>query len=309
VINLELPWNPVRLEQRIGRVDRLGQSRTVHAIHLFSRDTAESTVLAGLIRRLDRIRRSLPSLDSPVISQAEIDIAAAVIQGIDVVFRAREEIAEVPTLAVSLQSEAEAEAVRLRRRQTMGASAPAARQAPPSGIPATTCQTSRASGLESSGVIFFVRACVTDAAGRLLEDILVPVRLPVRHAIRARKHMDLRAYGQALFDRFEPAVRAAVLEEIAERTIRIGSEYGTGIQRALARERQLAEARLASADRLVQAGLFDRRSLNQHEADRQLRAASSAERDSRIEALRSGSLGLSVQRPEPVLLLIVEGRA
>jgi SNF2 family DNA or RNA helicase len=56
VINLELPWNPIRLEQRIGRVDRLGQSRTVHAIHLFARNTAESTVLAGLVRRVERIR-------------------------------------------------------------------------------------------------------------------------------------------------------------------------------------------------------------------------------------------------------------
>ncbi|RPH59538.1 MAG: hypothetical protein EHM89_10500, partial [Acidobacteria bacterium] len=33
VINLELPWNPTRLEQRIGRVDRLGQMRRVHAIN------------------------------------------------------------------------------------------------------------------------------------------------------------------------------------------------------------------------------------------------------------------------------------
>jgi superfamily II DNA/RNA helicase len=55
VINLELPWNPVRLEQRIGRVDRLGQTRTVHAIHLFASETAESRVLARLVRRVERI--------------------------------------------------------------------------------------------------------------------------------------------------------------------------------------------------------------------------------------------------------------
>jgi superfamily II DNA/RNA helicase len=36
VINLELPWNPMRLEQRIGRVDRIGQQRTVHAINLLA---------------------------------------------------------------------------------------------------------------------------------------------------------------------------------------------------------------------------------------------------------------------------------
>jgi superfamily II DNA/RNA helicase len=56
VVNLELPWNPVRLEQRIGRVDRLGQTRTVHAIHLFAEPSAESTVLARLVHRVDRIR-------------------------------------------------------------------------------------------------------------------------------------------------------------------------------------------------------------------------------------------------------------
>ena len=56
VVNLELPWNPVRLEQRIGRVDRLGQTRTVHAIHLYAARTPESRVLAGLVRRVERIR-------------------------------------------------------------------------------------------------------------------------------------------------------------------------------------------------------------------------------------------------------------
>ena len=38
VVNLELPWNPMRLEQRIGRVDRIGQRRTVHAFHLIARE-------------------------------------------------------------------------------------------------------------------------------------------------------------------------------------------------------------------------------------------------------------------------------
>jgi hypothetical protein len=54
VLNLELPWNPVRLEQRIGRVDRLGQTRRVHAHHLYYRDSYEGTVLVRLCRRIDR---------------------------------------------------------------------------------------------------------------------------------------------------------------------------------------------------------------------------------------------------------------
>jgi superfamily II DNA or RNA helicase len=52
VIDLELPWSPTRLEQRVGRVDRLGQRRRVHARHLFYRDTFEDHVHSRLQARL-----------------------------------------------------------------------------------------------------------------------------------------------------------------------------------------------------------------------------------------------------------------
>jgi SNF2 family DNA or RNA helicase len=54
VINLELPWNPMRLEQRIGRVDRIGQRRTVHAFHLIARGTGEQAIAARLRARIAR---------------------------------------------------------------------------------------------------------------------------------------------------------------------------------------------------------------------------------------------------------------
>ena len=52
VVNLELPWNPSRLEQRIGRVDRIGQQRIVHAFHLVSADLGEAAVLDRLRTRI-----------------------------------------------------------------------------------------------------------------------------------------------------------------------------------------------------------------------------------------------------------------
>jgi SNF2 family DNA or RNA helicase len=52
VVNLELPWNPMRLEQRIGRVDRIGQRRTVHAFHLIAAGTGEARLLARLRARI-----------------------------------------------------------------------------------------------------------------------------------------------------------------------------------------------------------------------------------------------------------------
>ena len=59
VIDLELPWNPLRLEQRVGRVDRLGQRRTVHAIRMFHRQTIEQRVLEHLALRGRRAQDAL----------------------------------------------------------------------------------------------------------------------------------------------------------------------------------------------------------------------------------------------------------
>ena len=52
VINLELPWNPMRLEQRIGRVDRIGQRRRVHAFHLVTEH--ETRLLDRVATRVSR---------------------------------------------------------------------------------------------------------------------------------------------------------------------------------------------------------------------------------------------------------------
>ena len=44
VVNFEPPWNPARLEQRIGRVHRMGQSRPVHVIHMLTSESIEERV-------------------------------------------------------------------------------------------------------------------------------------------------------------------------------------------------------------------------------------------------------------------------
>src|SRR6202022_4810527 len=62
VVNFEPPWNPARLEQRIGRVHRLGQSRPVHVIHMLTTDSIEERVWETL-----RLKKSLFAsvFDSP----------------------------------------------------------------------------------------------------------------------------------------------------------------------------------------------------------------------------------------------------
>lgn len=76
VINVELPWNPLRLEQRVGRVDRLGQTRRVHAVHLFHRGTIEDTVLAHLERRRARAATTLDGAGHDWMGEDDIGAAA-----------------------------------------------------------------------------------------------------------------------------------------------------------------------------------------------------------------------------------------
>ena len=45
VVNVDIPWNPAGLEQRIGRVHRMGQDRTVRVVNFVSRASIEERIL------------------------------------------------------------------------------------------------------------------------------------------------------------------------------------------------------------------------------------------------------------------------
>ena len=45
LVNYDLPWNPMRIEQRIGRLSRVGQTRVVHIFNLVASGTVEETLL------------------------------------------------------------------------------------------------------------------------------------------------------------------------------------------------------------------------------------------------------------------------
>jgi len=52
LINFDLPWNPMKIEQRIGRLHRIGQTREVHVFSLCARGSAEDRILDVLERRI-----------------------------------------------------------------------------------------------------------------------------------------------------------------------------------------------------------------------------------------------------------------
>jgi hypothetical protein len=61
MINYDIPWNPNRLEQRMGRIHRYGQSREVYVFNIFAEDTREGKVLSALFQKLDEIKNALNS--------------------------------------------------------------------------------------------------------------------------------------------------------------------------------------------------------------------------------------------------------
>ena len=61
MINYDLPWNPNRLEQRMGRIHRYGQTKECFVVNLVAEDTREGMVLTTLFEKIEEIKNALGS--------------------------------------------------------------------------------------------------------------------------------------------------------------------------------------------------------------------------------------------------------
>lgn len=68
LFNYDLPWNPMNVEQRIGRLDRIGQKRTVHIYNFFLEDTIDGRILYVLQERIRIFEETIGTLD-PIIGE------------------------------------------------------------------------------------------------------------------------------------------------------------------------------------------------------------------------------------------------
>ena len=59
MVNYDLPWNPNKIEQRFGRIHRIGQTKTCYLWNLVAEETREGEVYALLLKKLEAIRNSL----------------------------------------------------------------------------------------------------------------------------------------------------------------------------------------------------------------------------------------------------------
>jgi len=69
MVNFDLPWNPNRLEQRMGRIHRYGQKRDCYVFNMLYPETREGDVLARLLEKLERMRERLGDSVYDVIGQ------------------------------------------------------------------------------------------------------------------------------------------------------------------------------------------------------------------------------------------------
>lgn len=69
MVNYDLPWNPNRLEQRFGRIHRIGQDEVCHLWNLLAQDTREGDVYARLLEKLNVERESLGGKVFDVLGQ------------------------------------------------------------------------------------------------------------------------------------------------------------------------------------------------------------------------------------------------
>ncbi|NRD80732.1 DEAD/DEAH box helicase [Bacillus sp. BRMEA1] len=71
IINFDLPWNPMRLEQRIGRIHRLGQEQDVRIYNFAIKNTVEEHILKLLYEKIDLFEKVIGELDD-ILTKLEI---------------------------------------------------------------------------------------------------------------------------------------------------------------------------------------------------------------------------------------------
>ena len=81
IINYDLPWNPMKIEQRIGRLDRIGQkSESISIWNLLTEGTIDERIYDRLYERLDIFQRSLGDLD-PILGEEVAEIRKTLLDG------------------------------------------------------------------------------------------------------------------------------------------------------------------------------------------------------------------------------------
>jgi hypothetical protein len=257
VVNLELPWNPMRLEQRIGRIDRIGQERTVHAFHLIAADTAETRILSRLKARIARAQADIGAPD-PIGAAEDHAIARLAILGVDDDGPAREATVDATTrITPALETEAAAEATRLTwvRALVRGCDTESAMRWDDDGPWSLRARRSAMRAALGCRVVLVWKLGTEDASGRTVEARLVPVAVDVMPALRIRN----RGQIEDLLRRIDADVQALIGAATSDWRRAVELTTGAFLSARVARGHRILADLHATGPLLYQAGLFDRR--------------------------------------------------
>ena len=73
MINYDLPWNPNRIEQRFGRIHRIGQTEVCHLWNLVAKETREGEVFQKLFDKIETVRATLKGKVFDILGEAFAD--------------------------------------------------------------------------------------------------------------------------------------------------------------------------------------------------------------------------------------------
>lgn len=248
VLHYELPWNPARLLQRAGRVDRFGQRRRVHELALVARDTAESLVLAPLARRARRSDGLGPG-GRMVELLTESRVAAMVFEGASPTLPSPSAPAPDP---FDCSRDARDETRRLQeRRRTMPADEGRAR---PSSVLVTMLRLQSL----APGLVLLFEVTFTGPHGEIEERDLAVIHVQARFSGWRRSPGE---FHRRLTETLPPLTRAVAptLQAVLDQRLqRLQPAYAAAQRRLLERAEELRAIDALAARQIVQRGLFER---------------------------------------------------
>jgi superfamily II DNA or RNA helicase len=275
VVHYELPWSPVRLQQRTGRVDRIGQTRAVHEILLVAADTAERLVLAPLFRRATGARHSTAGASRFFGSLNESRIAAAVLEGDPLLPETIADERPADGQPAELRDEASAELRRLEARREWRARSALADDGAADRRPLISTIRGRHLGPTAPSTIFVFVVALHAPDGCVVHSELVPASVAAE--------VGERQVHDVIAERFRAAIE------------RVGDAHRAVAASLERRERDIASVIPEAATQLVQAGLFDRRAVKAADERRRQIGGRLADARERIDALgTSGQLTTSI---------------
>ena len=269
VIHFELPWTPGRLEQRTGRIDRLGQERAVHEVLLVARSTAERLVLVPLLKRLRAATAAGTRQTSALLAVTESMVASGVLGGDEIPVSVERPL---PLRVCRFVEDAVAEVERAelqRRGDVLGATVG-------DGAPLITA------GRRAPSITLLVEVMLRTAFGqsRHSELVALEAHIPWNGDRRAGA---VRTFLASYLEKHWADVVTAV-ERRTEDSMRSAREQQALVIRRLQhRERAMAAGLPSAARTLVQAGLFENRALKARMSERRVAALMLEDADERAD--------------------------